>query len=184
MRSSPPFCVKVVSSSIIKRSPLHLMKDTSISIRLQDIISFLSSVNICGSWIAPVNSELCAIDVSGRIIAAFSSRNKMLFFLSKSASSCSARSATVISSSSFSFVSVIIVEIIRFASATCELTSPPLSATLSSPFSTTSAIYFASTLDASALSMGAVVESLSVTDSSVSNPLLIICSYSPSCNIL
>ena len=183
MRSSPPFFVKVVSSSIIKRRPLHLMKDTSISMRLQEIISFLSSVNICGSWIAPVNNELCAIDVSGRIIAAFSLRARMLFFLSKSESNCSACSATVISPSSFSLVSWIIVEIIRFASATCACTSPPLSATLSSPFSTTSAMYFASILDASARSMGAVVERLSVEASSVSNPLLIICSYSPLCNI-
>lgn len=184
MRSSPPFCVKAASSSIIRRSPLHLIKDTSISMRLQDIISFLSSVNICGSWIAPVNNELCAMDVSGRIIAAFSSMARMLFFLSKRARSCSARSATVISSSSFSLVSLIIVEIIRFARATCEFTSPPLSATLSRPFSTTSAMYFASTLDASALSIGAVAESLSVEESSVSSPLLIICSYSPSFNIL
>lgn len=46
------------------------MNDTSISMRSEDTISFFSSVYICGSCTAPVNSELCAIDVSGRATSA------------------------------------------------------------------------------------------------------------------
>ena len=112
IRSSPPFWVKAVSSSMRRRSPLHLMKETSMSIRLQDTISFLSSVYICGSWIAPVNRLDCAIEVSGRTTWAFSSTAQMLFCRSKSARSCSARSATESESKSASFVSVWIVVII------------------------------------------------------------------------
>ena len=38
MRSSPPFCVNSRSSSMMSRRPLHLMKDTSMSIRSADTI--------------------------------------------------------------------------------------------------------------------------------------------------
>ena len=184
IRRSPPFCVKVRSSSMISRSPLHLMKDTSISIRLQDTISFLSSVYICGSWTAPVNRLDWAIEVSGRMTAAFSSSARILFCRSNSARSCSARSATESASKSASLVSAMMVVMIRFASATWEVRSPPSSLRFSSPRSTTSATYFASTLDASAVSIGAVSLCLSNPASIVSSSLLITCSYSPSCSIL
>ena len=118
MRSSPPLCVNSRSSSIMSRRPLHLMKDTSMSIRSAETISFLSSVNICGSCTAPVKSELCAMEVSGRMISALSSSASTLFFLSKSARSCSARSATESVSKSASFVSVIMVDTMRLTSST------------------------------------------------------------------
>ena len=105
MRSSPPFCVNSRSSSMMSRRPLHLMKDTSMSIRSAETISFLSSVNICGSCTAPVKSELCAIEVSGRSMSAAvfptASRGSVS---RKSARSCSARRSTPSAAKSASFV--------------------------------------------------------------------------------
>ena len=69
IRSSPPRWVNSVSSSIIRRRPLHLMKDTSMSMRSAEAISFFSSENICGSCTAPVKRLLIASEVSGRVIS-------------------------------------------------------------------------------------------------------------------
>ena len=49
IRSSPPFWVNSRSSSIKSRKPLHLMKDTSMSMRSEETISFFSSEYIWGS---------------------------------------------------------------------------------------------------------------------------------------
>ena len=66
------------------------MNDTSISMRSEDTISFFSSVYICGSCTAPANSELCAIDVSGRATSAAVLPTARRGSLSrKSAKSCS-----------------------------------------------------------------------------------------------
>ena len=156
MRSSPPFCVNSVSSLMISRSPLHLMKETIISMRSQETISFFSSVYICGSCAAPVKSELCAIDVPGRTISARASTAWIVFFVSSSANNCSARSATDIPSNASSLVSLTMVDTMRFTSSTWEFRPPPLSFTFSSPRSTISATYLARTLAASASSIGAV----------------------------
>ena len=155
MRSSPPFWVNSVSSLMISLSPLHLIKETIISMRLHDTISFLSSLYICGSCRAPVNSELRAMDVSGRTISARSSTAWIVFLLSNRASSCSARSATDMPSNSASFVSRTIVETMRFTRPTCASRLPPLSLTFSSPRSTISATYFARIFAASASSIRA-----------------------------
>lgn len=95
MRSSPPFCVNSRSSSIKSRKPLHLMNETSMSMRSEEAISFLSSVYICGSCTAPVKRLLRAMDVSGRsrsaaVLQAASQGSRSL----KSARSCSARRPT------------------------------------------------------------------------------------------
>ena len=92
--SSPPLSVKSFNSLMIRLTPLHFMKDTIISIRSADTISFFNSPNSCGSFTALVKSELCAIDVSGRITVLFWSMAYLLFSLSSNASSCSARSST------------------------------------------------------------------------------------------
>ena len=60
----------------------ELIKETSISMRSAETISFFSSVYICGSWIAPVNRELCAMEVSGR------SRSFALFPVARRGSFC------------------------------------------------------------------------------------------------
>ena len=72
--------------------------------RLLDTISFLSSLYICGSCTAPVKRLDCAIEVSGLTSCAFSSSASMLFFRSKSANNCSARSATESAAKSASLV--------------------------------------------------------------------------------
>ena len=48
--SSPPLSVKSFSSLMIRLTPLHFMKDTIISIRSADTISFFNSPNSCGSF--------------------------------------------------------------------------------------------------------------------------------------
>ena len=181
MRSSPPFWVNCRSSSISRRRPLHLMKDTSMSMWSADTISFFSSVYICGSWMAPVNNELCARDVSGRSmsLAAFPVARRGSFSR-KSARSCSARWSTPSAAKSGSLVVVWMVLTIWFARAICASMPPPLSCTLSKPFCTTSVRYCASTLEASAVSMGAVdLRASGTSESSRFSALLMTCSYSP-----
>ena len=92
--NSPPFFVKLSSSESINLSPLHFIKETNISIRSHERISFLNSLSSCGSRIAPVNNELRAIDVSGRSILALSFTANLVSVLSKTASNCSALSET------------------------------------------------------------------------------------------
>ena len=97
--------------------------------------------------------------------------------LSSTESSCSARSSTDIALNSSSPLSAITVLTILFASAIWLLRSPPLSATVSRPFSIISAMYLESTFEASALSIGAVEQSLSSALSiATPNSLFITCS--------
>ena len=181
MRNSPPLCANCRSSSMMRRKPLHLIKETSISMRSAETISFFSSVYICGSWIAPVNRELCAIEVSER------SRSFALFpvarrgsFCCKSARSCSARWSTLSAEKSASCVVFWMVVTIWFASWICASMPPPLSCTFSRPFCTTSVRYCASTLAASAVSMGAVdLRASGISASSRFSALLMTCSYRP-----
>ena len=162
------------------RRPLHLIKDTKKSILSQEAISFFNSVPICGSWTAPVKSELCAIEVTGRTISALSFIPYMPLVLSNKAKSCSALLSTERLSKSLSRVSVLIVDTILFANSICDCMSPPLSTILSRPLSTTCVMYLESILAASALSMGALFMSLSWEPSSSSpRPLFITSSYSP-----
>ncbi|MPN20388.1 hypothetical protein SDC9_167767 [bioreactor metagenome] len=134
---------------------------------------------------APVNKELWAIDVSGRTTSVFSLTARIVFFFLKRARSCSARWATASASKSAPLVSATIAITILLTSSTWADKSPPLSRTLSSPFSAISVMYFAKTLDDSPASIGAVWQSLSVaSESSRSKPLLITCSYNPGFSML
>ena len=91
MRSSPPWSQNSLSSSMKRRRPLHLIKETSMSILSAEAISFFSSLNICGSCRAPVKRELCATEVSGRIQSfAFFPAASFGSFSFKTAKSCSA----------------------------------------------------------------------------------------------
>ena len=149
--------------------------------RSADTISFFNSVYICGSWMAPVNRELCARDVSGRSMSlAVLPAARQGALSRKSARSCSARWSTPSAAKSASLVVVWMVLTIWFASSICASMPPPLSCTLSRPFCTTSVRYCASTLDASAVSMGAVdLRASGISESSLSRALLMTCSYSP-----
>ena len=178
IRNSPPFWVNSRSSSIMSRRPLHLIKDTSISIRSAETISFFSSVYIWGSWMAPVNRLLWAMEVSGRLRSAAvlptASRGSCS---RKRAKSCSARWSTPSAAKLTSCVVFCIRSTIWFAKLIWVGRSPPLSSTLSRPFCTTSARYWASTLDASALSMGATaLRASGIPASSRFRALLMTCS--------
>lgn len=50
---------------MIRRSPLHLIKDTSMFILSEDAISLINSEDRSGSFFAPVKRELKAIEVTG-----------------------------------------------------------------------------------------------------------------------
>ena len=178
IRSSPPFWVNSRSSSIRSRKPLHLIKDTNISMRSAETISFLSSVYIWGSWIAPVNRLLWAMEDSGRLRSAAvlptASRGSCS---RKSARSCPARASTLSAAKSASWVVFWMRSTIWLTRSICAEMSPPLSSTFSRPFCTTSARYCASTLEASALSMGATdLRASGISKSSRFRAVLITCS--------
>ena len=178
IRSSPPFWVNSRSSSIRSRKPLHLIKDTNISMRSAETISFLSSVYIWGSWIAPVNRLLWAMEVSGRLRSAAvlptASRGSCSC---KSARSCSARRSTLSAAKSASFVVFWMRFTIWLARPIWVEMPPPLSATFSRPFCTTSARYCANILEASALSIGATdLRASGISTSSQFSAVLMTCS--------
>ena len=178
IRSSPPFWVNSRSSSIKSRRPLHLIKDTSMLMRSAETISFFSSVYIWGSWMAPVNRLLWAMEVSGRLrSAAVLPTARRGSCSRKSARSCSARWSTLSAAKSASCVVFWMRVTIWLARLICVEMSPPLSTTFSRPFCTTSARYCASTLEASALSMGATdLRASGISESSRFRAVLMTCS--------
>ena len=115
-RSCPPLRLNSRSSSMIMRRPLHLINETSRSIRSQEAISFFSSENRLGSLPAPVNKELIASEDCGRTSSVLSSMAKGLFCRSSKANSCFAGCGTANSARPGSWVSC-------FSQATNLLTS-------------------------------------------------------------
>ena len=97
--------------------------------------------------------------------------------LPKSARSCSARASMLSASKSASPVVFWMRSTIWLARSICVEMTPPLSATFSKALCTTSARYCASTLEASALSMGAInLRESGISESSRFRAVLVTCS--------